>query len=373
MRHRLLSYIILALLPSSMTVRAAAETFGTDRFNIEPGQTKALTLSLDNDNAYTTFQTAIILPEGLTAVADADGKPTVTLTERASDSHMAVANSGADGTLKIVCFSLQNAPFRGNGGALIAVMLQASDDFAGGVLTIGNTLFSGDRHSDVEMPDVTINVRNIEENHCYIPDAQTDTKTGHLMLHLDNETAFTAFQADIILPEEFEITDITPLDERLGGTGEGHTVTWRTSDDGRTRIVAYSPANRLIGGDSGALLDIAYAVVPSTHAGEYAVKLCNPIFTTPNARERILDDSESKISVTGSTLVESNRTHALTVSGCDGHIAIHRLGGETVSITSISGPCRSISSDSHEDMNLPVPHGIYIITIGDRRFKVAVP
>lgn len=93
-------------------------------FKIAVGETKVVSIVLDNETSFTAFQTDIYLPEGLVIVADSPH-----LTSRGS-GHTLSAKAFTDGRVRLACFSLSNTPFTGNTGDLVTLQLLATKDIA---------------------------------------------------------------------------------------------------------------------------------------------------------------------------------------------------------------------------------------------------
>lgn len=121
-----------------MTMCAAAtQRFYIEDFAIRAGETATVAILLDNEMEYTAFQADMYMPEGLTVV---DG--TLALTSRKTNSHNLSAVPQLDGALRLMSYSLQVLPFKGNSGALVTFDVAASDDFLGGDIELRGILFT---------------------------------------------------------------------------------------------------------------------------------------------------------------------------------------------------------------------------------------
>lgn len=144
---RFLSFVVLG----AMALGAAA----TDRFYIEdfaiaPGETQTVSIMLDNEIAYTAFQTDIYLPSGLT-IEQEDGDYIFDLTTRKSRDHIIASQVQADGAIRVMSYSNRINPFSGNSGALVTFNVTAASDFVGpATVWLKNTLFT--TTAGVEIP-----------------------------------------------------------------------------------------------------------------------------------------------------------------------------------------------------------------------------
>lgn len=268
---------------------------------IEPGETVAVPISLENDQTFYGFQLDIALPEGLDAVQK-NGKADVILSSRLDNSFQLVTNKLADGKLRILAFSTSHQAITGNSGALFYINVSAADDFSRGQLSATNIRMVGEGDRDVVLPDLTVKLGTEHNNHFYIQDfkmAVGETKT--ISSILDNETEFTAFQTDLYLPEGISIV---PNSAKMTSRGySSHSISMKSFSDGRTRIVCLSPNSDAFRGNRGALLTIDFTA--NKDAAETSkIQMKNQIFVTPHVKEYKLPNSECTVT-TERALVES--------------------------------------------------------------------
>lgn len=114
------------------------DSFYIPDFKIAVGETKTISVVLDNETPFTAFQTDLYLPEGLNIVADS-----FKFTSRGFSGHSVSAKSFTDGRTRIVCLSLSNDVFAGNSGALLDFDVTATKDIAEtAVIEMKNQIFS---------------------------------------------------------------------------------------------------------------------------------------------------------------------------------------------------------------------------------------
>ena len=268
---------------------------------IEPGETIAVPISLENDQTFYGFQLDIAFPEGLDAVQK-NGNADVILSSRLDNSFQLVTNKLADGKLRILAFSTSHQAITGNSGPLFYINVSAADDFSGGQLSATNMRMVGEGDRDVILPDLTVELGTEHNNHFYIQDfkiAVGETKTVSLIL--DNETEFTAFQTDLYLPEGISIV---PNSAKMTSRGyASHSISMKSFSDGRTRIACLSPNSDAFRGNRGALLTIDFTA--NKDAAETSkIQMKNQTFVTPHVKEYKLPNSECTVT-TERALVES--------------------------------------------------------------------
>ena len=100
-----------------------------EAISIADGETRTMTIDLDNMMSYTAFQLDMQLPDGLTA-------KNFRLTNRA-DGHTIDANVLEDGTQRVMCYSPLLNAIDGNEGALLSFEVTAVGDVNGEILVDG--------------------------------------------------------------------------------------------------------------------------------------------------------------------------------------------------------------------------------------------
>lgn len=98
---------------------------------------------------------------------------------------------------------------------------------------------------------------------------------------LDNETAYTAFQCDLYLPDGLSVEqeDGYYIFDLTNRKGRDHIITSQTQAEGSIRVISYSPSIKAYSGNSGALVTFDVTAssdfdIPST------IQLKNILFTT---------------------------------------------------------------------------------------------
>ena len=106
-----------------------------------------------------------------------------------------------------------------------------------------------------------------------------ETRTVEILL--DNETAYTAFQFDLFMPEGLTVDqddgdyifDLTPRKAR------DHSIASQPQSSGAIRVISYSPHINAYSGNSGALVTFSLAA-SSDFAGPATIAMRNILFTT---------------------------------------------------------------------------------------------
>ena len=134
---------------------AATDRFYIEDFTISPGETRTISILLDNEMEYTAFQSDIYLPEGLSVEMDGDYYE-FELSDRKARSHIlstAIQNNGA---IRLLCYSSSVSPFKGSSGVLVYMNVIASQDFVGPkTILIKNTRFGTTAGQEIQFSDET--------------------------------------------------------------------------------------------------------------------------------------------------------------------------------------------------------------------------
>lgn len=123
------------------TVTNSADALTIEPFNIDSGETKVVTLEMNNPGYdITAFQCDVTLPNGLHIAKSGNGKQGVSFnkdTKRADAStHSLTAMSRDAGVNRLVCYSITNEPFFGYTGGVIDIPVTADATMADGEYTV---------------------------------------------------------------------------------------------------------------------------------------------------------------------------------------------------------------------------------------------
>ena len=110
-------------------------------------------------------------------------------------------------------------------------------------------------------------------------------KVTQVPIQLNNETAYTAFQMDITLPEGVNLVQSDgATGVSLSSRATAHSLTTTMLKDGTFRVVAFSMQNEAFTGNSGDLLYLALTIDESFE-GPKTIELKKIIFTTTTIKE----------------------------------------------------------------------------------------
>lgn len=187
---------------------------------------------------------------------------------------------------------------------------------------------------------------------------------GVIPLVLETEDMYTAIQADIVLPTELEVGDITLGEEQRSS----HTLQYIKSENGTLRLIVFSSSLQpLISGKE--LLNIQVRKrADSFTGGEIVLK--NAIASMADGSGIAVSDVKAEISVLSD--VEDLIADETMVMVYGKSIIVHTVPGTTVSIFNLSGTIITSAQSTGETVT-DVPGGMYIVVVKGKSYKIMVP
>ena len=278
-----LLFLMLLALPLASR---AKDTFYIAPVNIAPGDSKTITLNLDNSQVFRGFQTDIELPKGLKIASKSNGNFDISLTDRGSSSFSVSSNLMSDGSVRILGYSTQGESIKGNQGALVRISVRASSDFSGGYIKLKNSIFSDVNNRDVKLDNSQLFVGTKEQNDVSVKGGEISPEVSKAFsLELSNESEMTAFQMDVVLPNGLSL-DLSKT--RLTGRCGNHQLQTKQLGNGKVRIICMSSDNTSISGKIGSVIDL-WIKAEKGIAGNQIVKVENIIFSDVKARTYRMD------------------------------------------------------------------------------------
>ena len=300
-----LLFLMLLALPLASR---AKDTFYIAPVNVAPGDSKTITLNLDNSQVFRGFQTDIELPEGLKIVSKSNGNFDISLTDRGSSSFSVSSNLMSDGAVRILGYSTQGESIKGNQGALVRISVRASSDFSGGYIKLKNSIFSDVNNRDVKLDNSQLFVGTKEQNDVAVKGGEISPEVSKAFsLELSNESEMTAFQMDVVLPNGLSL-DLSKT--RLTGRCGNHQLQTKQLGNGKVRIICMSSDNTSISGNIGSVIGL-WIKADKGIVGNQIVKLENIIFSDVKARTYRMDPLSfvvdvKYVPVTSVSISESN-------------------------------------------------------------------
>lgn len=183
---------------------AAADRFYIEDFTMAPGETRTVSILLDNETEYTAFQCDLQLPEGLSVDEDS-----FALTSRKSNNHTLTVGEFPGRAYRLMSYSLNLKNYSGNSGALVTFSVTASNDFSGpATLAIHNTVFTTEAGVEVPFDDEECRVCRTGDVNMDGTVNITDVTALINMLLTGN---ITTPSADVNGDDKVNITDVTAL------------------------------------------------------------------------------------------------------------------------------------------------------------------
>ena len=341
-----LLFLMLLALPLASR---AKDTFYIAPVNVVPGESKTITLNLDNSQVFRGFQTDIELPEGLKIASKSNGNFDISLTDRGSSSFSVSSNLMSDGSVRILGYSTQGESIKGNQGALVRISVRASSVFSGGYIKLKNSIFSDVNNRDVKLDNSQLFVGTKEQNDVFVKSGEISPEVSKAFsFELSNESEMTAFQMDVVLPNGLSLDlSKTRLTRRCGN----HQLQTKQLGNGKVRIICMSSDNTSISGKIGSVIDL-WIKAEKGITGNQIVKLENIIFSDVKARTYRMDSFSfvvdvKYVPVTSVSISESNMqlevsdsrllTASLLPENCTDKTILWKSDNEKVAIVSDNG------------------------------------
>ncbi len=305
--NKIMVLLFLMLLALPLASRAK-DTFYIAPVNVAPGDSKTITLNLDNSQVFRGFQTDIELPEGLKIASKSNGNFDISLTDRGSSSFSVSSNLMSDGSVRILGYSTQGESIKGHQGALVRISVRASSDFSGGYIKLKNSIFSDVNNRDVKLDNSQLFVGTKEQNDVSVKGGEISPEVSKAFsFELSNESEMTAFQMDVVLPNGLSL-DLNKT--RLTGRCGNHQLQTKQLGNGKVRIICMSSDNTSISGKIGSVIDL-WIKAEKGITGNQIVKLENIIFSDVKARTYRMDPFSfvvdvKYVPVTSVSISESN-------------------------------------------------------------------
>ena len=176
---------VLALMSILISTSAAfGDSMYIDTFDITVGETKEIPVNLTNTQPYSAFQAEIQLPAGLELVKQNDSW--MTLSSRASEDHSLTVNTTGVDNVRIVCFSNTNSVFSGSDGAIMSMIVRATEWFTGGVILLNEVKLSNASNEDVSLDPTDCSVTAI------VPASSIDLNYGSFDLKVGESFTLVA-------------------------------------------------------------------------------------------------------------------------------------------------------------------------------------
>lgn len=233
-----------------------ADEFRVNDFTIEPGETKTISVELNNpDNTYVAFEFFMALPEGVAIATDGDGYLDVTLNSARSSRHTLEAELSSNGSYHFLCYSNRNNALKGTEGEILSITVTADAALENGVLQgrLFNQKLSDLGENKVVFDDFTFNITVREPAPTavtiVIPAEGATTYCPTYDLDFSGTTGFKAYVADKYDSGTSTVT-MKPVDDALEGTGlylagtpGEYTVPVAASENDHGNLLAGTTAN----------------------------------------------------------------------------------------------------------------------------------
>ena len=186
------------------------------------------------------------------------------------------------------------------------------------------------------------------------------TAGGNIIVSLENASAYTIMQADVIIPEGVDVLAI-----EAGGQAQNHQIV-SSINEGVLRVIVYSLNNDSYAASTEPLFTVKTSVenignvqITNIIAGDIYVGRHELTPMSLNGGE-------------GTTAVDYISDENITVCGFLNEIAVINAQGRDVAIYAIDGKLVKAFVAENNNVVVPVATGVYAVVCGGKSFKVAV-
>ncbi|MBR4069574.1 MAG: hypothetical protein IKK16_00015 [Bacteroidaceae bacterium] len=326
--------LFLVCLLSCIVGTMQAERLFIDNFSIAPGETKTMSIELENEISYVAFEFEITMPEGLTI-----DTISTSLTDRCYLYESHGIKLWPEGFYKFLAYSTkydQGAGITGNSGKIVNLKVTASEDMEVGstpTIAISNILFEDKEATDdvkweaalIEQTITIVETPAGPANRFYIEDFEIEAGgTYRLPMNLVNEGVFNWFTATLTLPEGLSFDGTLTYNEaRVTGTKIYDDTSYPT-DGSKVLNLDFSARNDFEGTE-GALvyLDV---VADADLTGNATITLTDIIFYDADEVEYPLEDASCVATLPA---VESNEVELLVQNSYYNNLTLYLTKGDT--------------------------------------------
>ena len=157
--------------------RAFADNLTLESISMKAGETKQAAISLTNpDKQYVAFQFDLVLPDGVTVATNNKGKLMASLDAERMDDHTLNISDMGGNTYRLLAFSMSNAEFYGQSGALVHVTLKADESasLGGKKVMLKSQVFTDSNGNQVKWSDASF---DIQIKTAVVPEITADNKS----------------------------------------------------------------------------------------------------------------------------------------------------------------------------------------------------
>lgn len=214
--------VLLALAGSTQ-----ADEVKVTSVSMMPGESKTLSVELENETSMIAFEFWMRLPEGVTIAKDEDGDFAVTKNSTRLGKHDLTVALDKDGRYHYLCYSNPIRNIKNNSGELLSIELVCAENVADGNYTgrIENVIFSDQDKNRIDLADcsfdVTIGTATIAgdvDNDTEVTIADV-TAMVNIILGKDNEEPYEYNHkaADVNGDKAISVADVTALVNKILG------------------------------------------------------------------------------------------------------------------------------------------------------------
>lgn len=276
--------IFFAIIAVLAAFNAHADRMYIDNFSIEAGETKKVSINLDNSSALSAFQLELHLPAGLSMALDSRGRLRCGVNADRADDHTLTFKDRGNGQYNATYYSTNSYDIYDNNGEVVYFYVSAAEDFSGTATVSLKEIYVSDAAGNMnQLSNTSCTVTGPQPvnppagpTSMYINDFSIEAgETQQVSINLDNSTALSAFQLELHLPAGLSMA----LDNRgrlrcgvNADRADDHTLTFKDRGNGQYNATYYSTNSYDIMGNSGEVVYF-YVTAADNFTGTATVEL----------------------------------------------------------------------------------------------------
>ena len=182
-----------------------------------------------------------------------------------------------------------------------------------------------------------------------------------LKVMLNNEIEYSSLQADILLPEGFEVENV-----KAGSRASSHNLIFNVTEEGILKVVIYSLSRTPFANTDESLFDIEL----KTNGNSGDVIMNNIYASNATCRSYLLGYKEG--AVNDNSGIISTDGSGLNIVGVEGAIIIRNGEGMDIRVYDMTGKLVTFFTAETTIERINLVKGIYIVVAGSESFKTTV-
>ena len=257
----------------------------TSEHNVNAGVESVLPIYMKNTEAVSAIEFEMVLPQGISAKMDDQGKCQVVLNGACANTHFISTRNADNGNIIVSVSSQNGATIIPNSGVLayMSLVVDKNVNIGQHTMSVKNISISVANGSRVNIPEVVsvINAQSFEQASTMLYTLEHNVTAGTesvLPIYLKNVEEVTSFEFEICLPQGISIkTDVNAkhLVSMNSTYADTHSLSTKVLQNGNVLVIATSQNSATIKPNAGVVANVTLDVNKNINAGQHVLYLRN--------------------------------------------------------------------------------------------------